>query len=101
MKGRESFEKAFRKYLDKRMKEAEKDLKKAVKGYMKQHIYNLGGKRLLLQKGKCSKCCFIKVSKSPITGGYRGMACTAPFWCSHILKELHGKYCFVDIDHGL
>ena len=39
MKGKESFEKAFRKYLDRRMKEAEKDLRKAVKGYMKQHIY--------------------------------------------------------------
>ena len=100
-KGKESLEKAFHKYLDKRMKKAEKDLKKAVKGYMKQHIYKLGGKRLLLQKGKCSECCFIKISKNPITESYRGMACVAPFWCSHILKELHGKYCFVDIEDGL
>ena len=100
-KGKESFEAAFKRFLDNRVKRADRKLKKAIDKYMNQHVYELGGKRLLIQKGSCDECCFLKTSNVETIDGYKGCACVAPFYCRHILKELFLSYHFIEIDKGL
>lgn len=100
-KGRERFEAYYKRFLANSIKRAERKLKKAIDRYMSQHIYELDGKRLLLQKGSCDQCCFFKTSDEEMIAGYKGCACVAPFYCRHILKELFRSYHFVEIDKGL
>lgn len=100
-KGRERFEAYYKRFLANKVEQVNKKLKKAIDKYKKQNIYELGGKRLLLQKGSCDQCCFFKTSDEGMIAGHKGCECVAPFYCRHILKELFLSYHFVKIDKGL